>query len=83
MSKIIEKRTPHQIARRIIVSGRPCRGTYGSRGFRLGKLKIMLAVCDTLYMVAKRRGQDIYFYVFPNDGQGRSARDILRRALPY
>jgi len=78
--KLTEKRTPHQIARKIIVNGKPSRSKYGQ--FRWGKLKLTRSPCDTLYLSAERRGIDIYFYVF-GGSQARSVRDILGRALPY
>lgn len=81
--QITGTRTPHQIAQRIIASGKPCRGEHGAPGFRYGKLKIVLSHDCPAFMCAQRRGKDIYFYVFPNDGQGRSVKDILRRALPH
>jgi len=81
--KLTEKRTPHQIARRIIASGKPFRGKHGAPGFRYGKLKIMLSHDCPAYMCAQRRGVDIYFYMFRDNAQGRSARDILKRALSF
>jgi len=82
--KLTAIRTPHQIAHRVIVSGRPF-ATRFARGFRWGRLKLELnASASEVNMYAGKGEWDAscYFHTF-DGGLALSVKDMIRRALPY